>query len=49
MIVVMKAHATQEQVDTVVKRIEDLGYSAHVSKGVERTVIGCVGHGDEVG
>jgi 3-deoxy-7-phosphoheptulonate synthase len=43
MIVVMKAGATNEEIDAVVGRVEELGYRAHLIRGVERTVIGCVG------
>ncbi len=43
MIVVMKAGATNEQIDGVVRRVEELGYRAHLIRGVERTVVGCVG------
>jgi hypothetical protein len=43
MIVVMKAGATNEEIDRVVTRVEGLGYRAHLIRGVERTVIGCVG------
>ncbi len=43
MIVVMKAGASQAQIDAVLKGIEDLGYRAHPMYGVERTVIGCLG------
>lgn len=47
MIIIMQAGATEAQIDSVIKRVERLGYAAHVSKGVERTVIGCVGHEDK--
>ncbi|MDP3939116.1 MAG: 3-deoxy-7-phosphoheptulonate synthase [Deltaproteobacteria bacterium] len=43
MIVVMKAGATNEQIDGVIGRVEELGYRAHLIRGVERTVVGCVG------
>ncbi len=43
MIVVMKAGATNEEIDAVVGRVEELGYRAHLIRGVERTVVGCVG------
>lgn len=43
MIVVMKAGAAPEELQEVVKRIEELGYRAHVMYGVERQVIGCLG------
>ncbi|QPJ64846.1 MAG: 3-deoxy-7-phosphoheptulonate synthase [Candidatus Nitrohelix vancouverensis] len=43
MIIVMKSHATGEEIDAVEKRIQELGYTAHKIVGVERTVIGAVG------
>ena len=43
MIVVMKAGASDEQLQSVIKNIESLGYRAHVMYGVERSVIGCLG------
>jgi 3-deoxy-7-phosphoheptulonate synthase len=39
----MKAHASEAEIQTVVKMVEDLDYNAHVIRGVERTVIACVG------
>ena len=46
MIVVMKAGATEEQIRHVVQRAEKLGLKAHISRGVERTVIGFIGPED---
>ncbi len=43
MIIVLRSGATQEQIDDVVKRLEKLGFGAHVSQGVERTIIGAIG------
>jgi len=43
MIIVMKAKAGQEELQDVVRRIEDLGYNSHVIHGVERNIIGAVG------
>lgn len=40
----MNGEATESEVSAVVRKIEDLGFQAHVSQGVERTVIGVVGH-----
>jgi 3-deoxy-7-phosphoheptulonate synthase len=39
----MKSTATEANVQHVVKRIEELGLKAHLSKGVERTIIGVIG------
>lgn len=43
MIVVMDHGAKDEQIDSVVKRLETEGFNIHLSKGVERTIIGAVG------
>lgn len=43
MIIVMKSKADQQELDNVIKWIESVGYKAHVSKGVERTIIGAIG------
>lgn len=43
MIVVMAAHATEEQIKDVEQRILDWGYGVHPIYGKERTVIGAVG------
>ncbi len=43
MIVVMKAHAEESEIDAVVQRIQRLGFNTHLSRGVERTIIGIVG------
>ena len=43
MIIIMRAGATQIQIDNVVKRIEKDGFVAHLSDGSERTIIGLIG------
>ncbi len=43
MIIVLRPDATEEQVDHIIKKLKDLGLQAHISKGVERTVIGAIG------
>ena len=43
MIILMKNHATEKQIDDVIRWIESVGYKAHPSRGVERTIIGAVG------
>ncbi|HPZ81226.1 MAG TPA: 3-deoxy-7-phosphoheptulonate synthase [Candidatus Atribacteria bacterium] len=43
MIIVLRSGATQEEVDEVVERLKRLGFGAHVSRGVERTIIGAIG------
>src|SRR5271168_3752669 len=48
MLVVMQAHATEEQVRGVCQKIEALGYRAHSIPGAERTAIGITGNKGEV-
>ena len=39
----MKAHATEDEIQNVVRMVEGLDYRAHVIRGIERTVVACVG------
>jgi 3-deoxy-7-phosphoheptulonate synthase len=48
MLVVMQAHATDEQVRAVCQKIEALGYRAHPMPGATRTAIGITGNQGEV-
>ncbi|MFM8571131.1 MAG: 3-deoxy-7-phosphoheptulonate synthase [Pirellula sp.] len=43
MIVVMDQSVASEQIENVVKRVQELGLKAHVIRGTERTVIAAVG------
>jgi 3-deoxy-7-phosphoheptulonate synthase len=43
MIVVMKTGATEDQILAIRKRIRDMGFKDHLSRGAERTVIGVLG------
>jgi 3-deoxy-7-phosphoheptulonate synthase len=43
MIIVMRMGAAEEQIQTVVDRVEELGFQAHLSEGEERTIIGVIG------
>jgi 3-deoxy-7-phosphoheptulonate synthase len=43
MIVVMKAGSSHAEISKVTKRIEDFGLKAHISEGVDHTVIGVLG------
>lgn len=43
MIVVMRPSATEEQIEQVISRLKEFGFDVHISKGVERTVIGAIG------
>ena len=46
MIISMKLHAKQEEIDHVCDRIREYGYKVHSIQGEERVVIGAVGVGD---
>src|SRR5438552_7479177 len=43
LLIVMSAHASEEEVDDVVSRLEEAGAHAHVTPGREATVIGAIG------
>lgn len=46
MIISMRLHATQAEIDHVCERIKEFGYKVHSIVGEERVVIGVVGVGD---
>src|SRR2546422_5857353 len=48
MLVVMQAHATEEQVRAVCRKIESLGYRAHPMPGAQRTAVCVTGNRGEV-
>jgi 3-deoxy-7-phosphoheptulonate synthase len=48
MLVVMENHATKEQIDRVVKVIEEMGYQARPMPGETRTTVGLVGNDGRV-
>src|SRR5580704_13663896 len=48
MLVVMKAHATPEQIEAVCAAIERLGFRAHPIPGAQRTAIGITGNNGAV-
>jgi 3-deoxy-7-phosphoheptulonate synthase len=43
MIIVMRPHASAEQIASVVTKVEAGGYRVHLSQGEERTIIGVIG------
>ncbi len=43
MVIVLRKNATESEIEDVIKWIESVGYKAHPSRGVERTIIGVVG------
>jgi 3-deoxy-7-phosphoheptulonate synthase len=48
MMIVMKAGATEEEIQSVIDRIENVGARAHPSRGEEVTVIGAIGDREHV-
>ena len=46
MIVILRPDATEEQLQHLIKKTEALGLKAHVSRGVERTIVGFIGPED---
>ena len=45
MMIIMRTDATEDQIKEIVTRVEDYGLSAHISTGLERTIIGAIGDG----
>src|SRR5436305_7462543 len=43
MIIVLKPHSTNEEIDHIVERIHELGFKPHLSQGEHRTIIGVIG------
>ncbi len=48
MIIVLRPHPTQQEIDHVVERIEELGFKAHLSQGEHRTIIGVIGDEEKI-
>src|SRR5882757_5250190 len=44
MLIVMKAQATEADIDRVRERIESLGFRAHIMPGAQKTAIGITGN-----
>lgn len=43
MILILKSSATEEQIESVLKRVDELGLQAHLSRGSFRTIVGIIG------
>ena len=43
MVIIMKNEATQQQIETIIKRVEELGLKAHPVYGQEKTIVGVIG------
>src|ERR1700732_1365931 len=43
MIIVLRPNSSDQQIEHVIDRIQELGFKAHLSKGELRTIIGVIG------
>ncbi|MBI3317505.1 MAG: 3-deoxy-7-phosphoheptulonate synthase [Candidatus Omnitrophica bacterium] len=48
MIIVMKHGSTPEEISHLCEKVKELGLTPHVSRGVERTIIGVIGEEDKL-
>ncbi|MBP7961382.1 MAG: 3-deoxy-7-phosphoheptulonate synthase [Caldilineaceae bacterium] len=48
MIIVMKQNAPSRDIETVVRRVEELGFKVHLSRGEARTIVGVIGADDHL-
>jgi 3-deoxy-7-phosphoheptulonate synthase len=48
MIIVLRPHVSDDEVARVVDQVRQLGLTPHVSRGVTRTIIGCIGDEDRM-
>src|SRR6516164_3628923 len=48
MIIVLKPQPTPELIQHVLERIEEMGFTPHLSQGVARTIIGVIGDEDKL-
>ncbi len=48
MIIILRSQAADEEIHAVEQRIRDMGLEPHVSKGIQRTVIGAIGDESKV-
>ncbi|MDI3279853.1 MAG: 3-deoxy-7-phosphoheptulonate synthase [Bacillota bacterium] len=47
MIIVLEPQATEEQIKRVAERVREFGFEVHISRGVERTILGVIGDRDK--
>jgi len=43
MIITLKTGASPKEIQTVIRKIKSLGYTPHISRGVDKTIIGMIG------
>ncbi|MGC8766425.1 MAG: 3-deoxy-7-phosphoheptulonate synthase [Brevinematia bacterium] len=48
MIIVLKKEATDEDINHIIKKVKEHGLEAHISKGIEKIVIGVVGDDNKI-
>ncbi|NJC96950.1 MAG: 3-deoxy-7-phosphoheptulonate synthase [Anaerolineae bacterium] len=48
MLIIMKPNATPQQIENVVQKIRESGLAAHLSQGIETTLIGAIGETHEM-
>src|SRR5262245_32787022 len=48
MIIVLKPGSSDSELQEVLRRIEDLGLKAHLSRGVQHTIIGIIGEEEKL-
>jgi len=47
MIIILRSGATDQDIEQVAESLRERGYGTHISRGVERTIIGAIGARDE--
>jgi len=47
MIIILNPGATEDDLQTLVGNLKDRGYGVHISRGVEKTIVGAIGAPDE--
>jgi 3-deoxy-7-phosphoheptulonate synthase len=48
MIIVMRQSATPDQINHVCEKVKELGLTPHVSRGIEKTIIGVIGEEEKI-
>ena len=48
MIVIMRPEASVKEIGAIIKRVQELGFSPHLSHGEKKTIVGVVGNGKKV-
>ncbi len=48
MLIIMKSNATPQQIENVIAKIKEEGLAAHLSQGIETTLIGAIGETHDI-